>query len=138
MLRDLLATSSHGPAPHEAPAGSSGLSSLVRPAVATVAQPPAVHMNLVQAMRALERGEIARPADGDLNGMVLDVELPFKPAPAPAPDWRDDPVFVEARQRAAVNHVEMRHRIAAKKGISIEAAQVWMETQKCRMILTQS
>jgi hypothetical protein len=86
-------------------------------------------MNLVQAMNALERGEIARPADGDLNGMMADAELPLKPAPPPAPDWRNEDWVVEARQRAAVNHVEMRHRIAAKKGISIEAAEQWMTEQ---------
>jgi hypothetical protein len=84
-------------------------------------------MNLVQALNAVRRREIEQPRDDDgLAGMALDAELPPKPAPAPEPDWRNDPIFVEARQRAAVNHVEMRHRIAAKRGISIEAAEQWM------------
>jgi hypothetical protein len=89
-------------------------------------------MTLPAAMNALQRGEIARPADGDLNGMVIDAELPPKPAPAPTPDWRDDPIFVEARQQAAINHAEMRMRIAAKRGISVEAAQAWMEAESAR------
>jgi hypothetical protein len=119
-LSDLLA-GSHSPA-HEAAGPLSSLSSLVARPVATVAQPPA-RMNLPQAMNALKRGEIARPPDGDLPGMVIDAELPLKPA---APDWRNEDWVVEARQRAAVNHIEMRHRIAARKGISIEAAEQWM------------
>jgi hypothetical protein len=78
-------------------------------------------------MNMLARGEIVAPTDdGDLAGMVIDAELPPEPVPALAPDWRNDPVFVEARQRAAENHVEMRHRIAAKRGISLDAAEQWM------------
>jgi hypothetical protein len=124
-LRELVI--GHSPE-HKEPAAPSGLGSMVRQEVATVAQPPA-RMNLPQAMRALQAGTIPRPADGDLNGMVIDAELPPKPAPAPASDWRDDPTFVEARQRAAVNHAEMQHRIAARKGISLEAAEQWMMEQ---------
>src|SRR6516164_8665783 len=128
MLRDLV----QGYETHEV-AESSGLRSLVQPAVAAVYQPTAAtRMSLPAAMNALQRGEIARPADGDLNGMVIDAELPPKPAPAPTPDWRDDPIFVEARQQAAINHAEMRMRIAAKRGISVEAAQAWMEAESAR------
>jgi hypothetical protein len=86
-------------------------------------------MSLPAAMNALRRGEIERPRDdSSLGGMAVDAELPPAPAPTPEPDWRDDPVFVEARQRAAENHVEMRHRIAARRGISLEAAEQWMNS----------
>jgi hypothetical protein len=80
-LQDLVA--GHN-ATHE-PVGS-GLNSLVRPEAATVAQPQATRrMTLPAYMNALKAGLIARPADGDLNGMVIDAELPLKPPPAPKP-----------------------------------------------------
>jgi hypothetical protein len=125
-LSELLGAVGH--TAHEEPVGS-GLRSLVRPEAATVAQPPAIRMNLVQAMNALQRGEIERPPDGDLNGMVVDTELPLLPAPAPEPDWRDDPIYVEAKERAEIDHVEMRRRIAERKGWSLEQTQEWMEAQ---------
>jgi hypothetical protein len=77
-LQDLVA--GHR-ATHE-PVGS-GLTGLLRPAVAAVPPAAATRMSLPAAMRALEAGLIARPPDGDLNGMVIDTELPLKPASAP-------------------------------------------------------
>jgi hypothetical protein len=112
---------------HEAPAGS-GLNSLVRPEAATVAQ-PATRMTLPAYMNALKRGEIARPADGDLAGMVVDMELPPKPVDRPVDKWKTEleKIKAEIAVESAIDHAELRHRIAAKKGISIEAAQEWME-----------
>jgi len=124
-LSDLLGVG-HSPDTHEAAGSLSSLGSLMARPVTTVAPAPA-RMNLVQALRARDRGEIVEPTGGDgLGSMVVDAELPLKPAPAPEPDWRNEDWVVEARQRAAVNHVEMRHRVAAKKGISLEAAEEWM------------
>jgi hypothetical protein len=83
-----------------------GLGSLVSPALATVAQPSAARMNLVQAMNALQRGEIARPTDdGDLAGMVVDAELlPLKPAPTPKP-----------QSTAAFDRKGMAERLATRR-----------------------
>ena len=130
-LSDLLA-GSHSPA-HEEPVGSSGLGSLVRPAVTTVVQPPAARMNLVQALNALRRGEIERPRDDDgLSGMVME-ELPLKkPAPAERTvDWSKwkkemEEIKAEIAVQSAIDHAEMRHRIAARRGTSIDAAEQWM------------
>jgi hypothetical protein len=86
-------------------------------------------MSLPAAMNALKRGEIVAPTGDDgLGGMMMvDAELPQAPAPAER-DWSDlDRATAEVRAQSAVDRAEMAHRIAAKKGISIEAAQAWME-----------
>src|SRR6516162_1971955 len=98
MLRDLMIGHSQA---HEAAESLSSLGSLVARPAATAIERPA-RMNLVQALRARDRGEIVEPTGDDgLGGMVMaDTELPPKPTPPPEPDWRDDPIFVEARQQA--------------------------------------
>jgi hypothetical protein len=126
-LRDLVP----GYETHEV-AESSGLRSLVQPTVAAVYQPTAAtRMSLPAAMNALKRGEIVEPTGGDgLGGMFVDAELPVKPAERPV-DWSKwDRELAKAKAEiaveAAVDHAELRHRIAAKKGISIEAAEQFM------------
>jgi hypothetical protein len=42
-------------------------------------------MSLVEAMHALQRGEIARPSDTHLGGIAELDELPLKRPPAPKP-----------------------------------------------------
>jgi hypothetical protein len=122
-LSDLVA-GSHSPQP----AAPSGLGSMVRQEVAAVAQPPAVRMSLPQAMRALERGEIARPVDdGELGGLVMNVELPSMPAPAePRRSPVLDEIHAEAVANAEIVRREMAYAIATKRGITIQAALQWV------------
>jgi hypothetical protein len=84
-------------------------------------------MSLPQAMRALERGEIARPADGDLTGMVLDAELPPSRPPPPRRSRVLDEIHAEAVANAEIVRREMAHTIAAKRGISVQAALDWIK-----------
>jgi hypothetical protein len=42
-------------------------------------------MSLVQAMHALQRGEVERPMDSHLGGLAESDELPLKRPPAPRP-----------------------------------------------------
>jgi hypothetical protein len=83
-------------------------------------------MSLPAALNALQRGEITRPADGDLNGMVIDAELPPS---RPPPSHRSavlDEIHAEAMTNTEIVRREMAQTIAAKRGISVQAAEQWI------------
>jgi hypothetical protein len=124
-LSDLLA----GHAADEAPVGSSHLHGLVRPVPTAAVEPETKRLSLPAALNRRARGEISvEPAGSDEGLSSLMVNAAPLP-PAPKPDWRDDPIFVEQRAQNAIDRAEMKHRIAAKRGISLEAAEQWMEQQ---------
>jgi hypothetical protein len=126
-LRDLVV----GLEAHDEP----GLSSLVtRPVVSTAVELTPERPNLPRMMNQLQRGEIVEPPSGEgLAGMVN--EPISRPTPAERPvdwsKWKTELAKIKAEiaVESAIDHAELRHRIATRKGCSLEAAEQWMEAQ---------
>jgi hypothetical protein len=129
----------HSPSAEAEPVGSS-LHGLVLPAVATVIERPAA-MSLPAALNAVRRGQIdvhVQGADDGLSGLV-DAPLPtIRPAPAPAPDWRDDPIFVEQRVQNEINRREMAARVSAKRLSARDQRQLARLAEAERQLVDQA
>jgi hypothetical protein len=77
----------------------------------------------VEAMNALERGEVELPPDGALGELMDATELPLRPAPKPQRLAEQD-IIDEQRKQDAIDRDEMRVVLAAKRQ-SVAASAVY-------------
>jgi len=84
--------------------------------LANVVRPPAgKQLTLVGALNALRRGEIPRPADSALGGVLDDFAVTAPPARRPAPATDISRELEEQRRQDQLDRQEMLARVHAKR-----------------------